>query len=507
MFILAGLTQIRNPMKAIIFFLSIASAGYNTAQNWSPILVNEKMNYMHSDSSYISNTIWVDSVETAVDNMIYHLNRIVKDVPDNPEIVLRNQPQFLLRQMEVIVEGIYTFNYPGEFTIKTLANPGENWIFNSENNITAEVSSISIEDVFGVQDSIKVISLSDGNEIRLSKNFGILKFADFENGGNYQLMGIQDTDYGESVPDFWDIFNFEVGDVFQTGEDAGNADGSGNIIRKLTITSKEIINNSYIYDYDGIYWCLYFDIGIGWGIASYNYSDSFLFTDSILHPANFYPGQIYILPYSYSGYGTGRVLTRAKIETDTAFNLVTKEFGMKEENYGFDFFQDDVFYEFDDLNDTLYRYDNVSILGQPGGSKGIGYGASVGLTYSNEGFFEYWSIKRLVGFIKDGDTVGTITPDSLLLTGINNLKDVNSEVLVYPNPTYKLVNFRFTELNKTTDQINIEIHNLQGQVLMQQTGVKNEIVTLNVESLEPGIYLYNINSNEMMIQQGKLVIQ
>ena len=181
-------------MKAIIFFLSIAFAGYISAQNWSPILVNEKMNYQHSDSSYISNTIWVDSVETAVDNMICHLNRIVKDVPDNPEIVLRHQPQFLLKQMEATGDGIYIFSYPGEFTIKTLANPGENWIFNPENNITAEVSSISIEGVFGVQDSVKVISLSDGNEIRLSKSFGILKFPDFENNGYYELVGIQNTE-------------------------------------------------------------------------------------------------------------------------------------------------------------------------------------------------------------------------------------------------------------------------------------------------------------------------
>ncbi|MEZ5195310.1 MAG: hypothetical protein R2764_02570 [Bacteroidales bacterium] len=28
-------------------------------------------------------------------------------------------------------------------------------------------------------------------------------------------MGIQNTEFGESVPDFWDIFDFEVGDVFQ----------------------------------------------------------------------------------------------------------------------------------------------------------------------------------------------------------------------------------------------------------------------------------------------------
>ncbi len=174
-------------MKRLIVIISIIFKGSLSAQNWSPILVDEKMNFQHSDSSYISHTIWADSAETVGADVIYHLNRIVKDVPDNPEIVLRNQPQFLLKEMTKQEAGIYIFDYPDEFTIKALADIGETWMFSEQMNITAEVTSAYQENIFGTSDSLKVISLSDGNEIRLSKNFGILKFPDFENGGGYDL--------------------------------------------------------------------------------------------------------------------------------------------------------------------------------------------------------------------------------------------------------------------------------------------------------------------------------
>jgi hypothetical protein len=492
-------------MKAIIFFTAVIVAGSLGAQNWSPILVNEKMNYQHSDSSFITNTIWVDSVETVSADVIYYMNRIVKNVPDNPEIVLRNQPQFLLKQMGNEDEGIYNFSYPGEFTIKTLANLGENWTFDADNNITAEVTTVSIEVVFGVQDSVKIFSLSDGNDIQLSKSFGITKFPDFEINGYYELVGIQNTDYGESVPDFWDIFNFDVGDVFQYFEDAGDPYGSGYITRKITITTKELNSNSYSYGYDGIYYCVYWWAGGGGGTDSYTYSDNFNFTDSINHPVNYFCGQDYLLPNSYTSLGTNSVLTVARYDVNPETGVIYKLFGTKDETYTP--YSADVFYEISLYSDTLYRLEYISLLAEPCGLMGLGYGGSLGEAFSSEGCFEYWSLKKLVGYIKDGDTVGNITPDSLLLIGINNLNDVNSEVLVYPNPADKTVNFQFKELNNITNNILIEIRNLQGQIYLQKSEVKNETITLDVENFTPGIFLYTIKSNEMMIQQGKLIIQ
>jgi hypothetical protein len=505
MFILAGQTQIRNPMKAIIFFLSIAFAGYTTAQNWSPIFVNEKMNYQHSDSSYISNTIWVDSVETACENLIYHLNRVVKDVPDNPEIVLRNQHQFLLKQMEATGEGIYTFSYPGEFTIKTLANPGEIWIFNLENNITAEVNSISVEDVFGVQDSVKVISLSDGNEIRLSKSFGILKFPDFENGGNYDLVGIQNTEYGESVPDFWDIFDFEVGDVFQYNGFESNIDFTLNWIKKIIITLKEMSDNSYFYEYDGIYY------GIGYDNIfppdPFEFGDSIsgsmTYIDSLNHLVNSFPNQLHVFPNSFSTYGSGKVYTSAIIIKNEETNLASKHFGF---HYSVNYeITGELYYEQEENSEILYKYEPPAIIDEPCFTKGKNFGELLGEIYYVEGCFEYQTNMSLEGYIKNGDTVGIITPDSLLLVGLFETRTTKSTIIVFPNPADKYVQFKFSSGNDFKD-CSIEIRNLLGEAIIKVKR-NEEIQTLDIRNLKPGIYFYTIKSKGMIIQQGKLVIQ
>ena len=79
--------------KTFTIFSLIITLALN-AQNWSPILTGEKMNYKHSDSAYITNTIWVDSAQIVNSDSLFFLNRIVKDVPNNPDIVIRNQAQF-----------------------------------------------------------------------------------------------------------------------------------------------------------------------------------------------------------------------------------------------------------------------------------------------------------------------------------------------------------------------------------------------------------------------------
>ena len=83
------------------------------------------------------------------------------------------------------------------------------------------------------------------------------------------------------------------------------------------------------------------------------------------------------------------------------------------------FFDADIFYETDENGDTLYKLEEASLIGDPCGLMGIGFGSTIGDVYSSEGCFGYWNLKKLVGYIKDGDTVGTITPDSLLLINVD----------------------------------------------------------------------------------------
>ncbi len=486
-------------MKKTLTILSLIIAMAIQSQNWSPILPNEKMNYQHTDSAYITNTIWVDSVQVFDDNYtLYYLNRIVKDVPGNLEITLRNQPQFLSKNMITEGYGIYTCSSPFNYLFFTLAGLGQTWGFTG--SIEAEITNITEEDVFGVQDSIKTISLSDGNEIRLSKNFGILKFPDFENGGYFELLGIQDTEYGEQVIDFWDIFDFEVGDVFQYSENTGNPDGNGNIIRKITITSKSTDNNSYSYDYDGIYHCSY---GC-WDY--YTYTGNFTFIDSLTPLANYFNKQIAVIPYSSSGYGTDRVLAIAKTYKDTESGITYKEYGIKEDETGFEFYKSDLFYEFDFFNDTIYRYEQVSLLGMPCGLKGIGYANSIGETFSFNGCFEYWSDESLMGYVTDGDTVGIITPDSiLLLVGNGDIKINNKTYKIYPNPADDWLYVK--PQNSGKGIYSIKLRDVFGQLVRGEKEIRSSLYAMDISGLKSGVYFYEIEESSGNIQKGKFIVQ
>jgi hypothetical protein len=359
-------------MKATIIFLTIVCASRLAAQDWSPILVNEKMNYQHTDSVYISHTIWVESVQYSGNDTIYQLNRIVKDVPGNPEIALRNQPQFLLKQMKKQDAGVYTFNDPGGFTIHALGANSETWLFDQDNNIIAQVTSLSLEDVFGVQDSVKVIILSDGNEIRLSKNFGILKFPDFENGGNYLLVGIQNTAYGESVPDFWDIFDFEVGDVFQYKYHDLYA-GSGYVndfTIKYTISTKTISGNTIEYETEGIEAGNFQYLYPPWDGYSYAYFVTYEleYFDSSNYSVNKFNDElIKMWNITVCPMGTGEIFTRYSVYADSN-DVPSKHFGLYIGE-----FDGNLYYTNNYLSDELIAIPNPLMACDEGGFAGMTY--------------------------------------------------------------------------------------------------------------------------------------
>lgn len=486
-------------MKAFTFLLCTALATGLEGQNWSPILVNEKMNFQHSDSAYISNTIWVENVTPQGNDTVFELNKIVIDCPTDSLKVLRNQPSFLQKELIKKDSGMFIFNLPNYYCLKSLSKLWDSWVFNPDSNISATVTEVCVLNVLGNSDSAKIIVLSDGLEIRLSKNFGIIKFPDFKNGGYYDLVGIQDSQYGESVMDFWDIFNFEVGDVFQYEFHEVDASWHRFEIQKFTVELKYLFEDSIAYQFHKVINGYTIDY-INWEQFNYsNWADvEVCYTDSLNHPANKYNYELVKMWDDYWGfYWYFSFFSKTFLSKDSLNNL-TKTFGSTYcplEDY-------EIYVEINPYNDTLIReqgWFTYDVL--------VNYTEGLGRT-----IYDYWEDEQIVtmyleGYIKNGDTVGTITPDSLLLTEINPNIATDTKIKVYPNPADKHANFQFTDLNNTADKINIEIRNLHGQLLMQQATMKLETITLNVEKFSPGIYFYSVISGEAIIQQGKLVIR
>ncbi len=289
--------------KYISIFVIMLSFISLSAQNWQLISSNLKYNYQINDSGFITHQIFADSIEIDGFDTIFYLNRIVTvyDTSANTqysiEFKIKNQPQFLMRQVRIDTNNVHTFQDTIEFMIKTDAHFGNLWTFNAEAEINAVISFEGTENVLEQTDSVKFISLSDGRTIKISKNYGIYYFEQ-ETGDYYELIGIEgDTNIGEHLPDFWDVFDWEVGDIIQL-KSGGSTYGDGywydELCKKYTILSKTITNDTLIFNVSG--WVRSISI-VDWYYVEYDttaylHSETLKFINKPEHLANLYPNQL-----------------------------------------------------------------------------------------------------------------------------------------------------------------------------------------------------------------------
>ena len=377
-----------------------------------------------------------------------------------------------------------------------LANLGDTWDFTA--TISAEVTNIAEDDIFGQTDSVKTISLSDGNEIRLSKNFGILKFPDFEYGGYFELIGIQDTDYGEQVIDFWDIFDFEVGDVQQRYSYFSNPPNTKVRNTKILFNSKEVFNDHITYDvyrltngYDywsGVY-SDYSDIysgSITYSLQEHQRANSF--QDELLQLEGYYcsPDADY---YSFTQVSTYPDSLGPNKHWGTFFNSPD--------------FQG-LFYEISSSNDTLLPIPYECLAEGP---HGMTYTESLGITLSYyDDQFETVDYSYLTGYIKDGDTVGVITPDSVFFTRINEKTIQNNTFNIYPNPATDWLYIKPKDLGNGLSY-SIKIRDVFGQLVGEDMDIRSSLYAMDISGLQSGVYVYEIKESPGNVQKGKFIVK
>ncbi|MEI6885246.1 MAG: T9SS type A sorting domain-containing protein [Bacteroidota bacterium] len=440
------------------------------------------MNYSKTGFNYITNTIWIDSARAIGSDSVFYLNRIVTYCDTCPATYrLCNQPDFLRKNMYKRSVGKYEFRYPGSFLIKTFANSGESWLYDTANSITATVFSVSLQQVFGTADSVKEIHLSNGGILKLSKTHGLLQFTLTPVTQVYSLLGIEGHNLGEKVPKFAEIYNFNVGDVFQysaMGYNSGLGYGTESLT-KTTILSKDSSQGYYSYGIKKLScWWTFQPMGPN-GDTSHSYELTTLsFQDSLLHPANYYPNQIieYALPEVMIGPNTSYQC----VSTGTA--------GLYSKYCGSYMFGDDP---------PLYHHGNLLI---PPQSYELlspiytiflfvnSFTTGLGNDYYHAFIFESEEENALIGYIKNGDTVRTVYPDDFILAGVKNIVS-GKKPGIYPNPcTDKLY------ISGIPDgwDCRICIKDISGQELLS---VGKGSSPIDVSSRKSGIYFLFLSDN------------
>jgi len=426
-----------------MLFLNFALIAHS--QDWQLLNPTYKYNYSINNDSFLAHTIWIDSITSSLSgDTVYHLNRIVVDCDscnervgfDIPKYAYYNQPQFMLRSVKVS-DTAYTFSSPQKFTIFPKADSGYSWIFDTVNNITANINNTSEELVLDVQDSVKTILLSSGKTILISKNYGIVEFNSPYESKKYNLRGI-DNVIGDSVPDFFDFFNFSIGDIFEyTGYIVDNDSEDWlwkNFLEKYFIQSKTMRNDSIIYEVYMRYRYSETDGGLYNDVKFGSKELEWIFFNNSDHPTNRYANELmncsllseFKLPPRSNlnidrRYGSlPSNYTKLKYYSDNN-NLITKSIGsFDRDNY------------LNIINNTQYLLERQYDIDYTDFDFEYQYKLGLGEVYFGYSVYQHYGDYSLVAYAKGNDTVGVFTDDSFF-TSISDVEnDMNT--IVYPNP-------------------------------------------------------------------------
>ncbi|HNY02070.1 MAG TPA: T9SS type A sorting domain-containing protein, partial [Bacteroidales bacterium] len=455
------------------------------AQPWSPVNKTEKSNFRLESATIISHVICVDSAKGIGGDSVFYLNRVVKRCTVCPDTnyFLKNQPQFLLREMVKRPGGDYVFRNPGSFLIKTMAETGQSWLFDTAAALTAQVTQKSWNQVLGEWDSIKTITLSNGQFFLLSKEHGLLWFPVFGQNDYYNLEGISGRNLGTQLPGFREVYNFKVGDVFQYDNfwmHYGLGEGGERLIKRR-ILGKDSTAEGYEYLVENR--ILFWEVSVigATGPKHHDYQlNTWTLVDSSDHVCNLYPGQLIDDPV---GEGSGWNASAASVIADTG-GIVSRFAGSADFpvcSYG--------------TGDTLLPYLAPWEFSHK-------FSATLGEVWYLYNVFEIYSNYRLIGYIKNGDTTGIIYPDDSILQPVRPVTP-DQRLIVFPNPASGKLNVHLPEY--TGKKVTIELFNQQGIPVRKDTDVTLP-VTLDVAGLTPGIYMMIVRGDGLF-QSRKVVVR
>ena len=418
-----------------LFFLSNIDA-----QNWQPIRAGWVYSYesampFNNDgiinypkledtlSNYIHN-VWIDSVSFLGADTVYSLNQIVKDTSTVWYPMLGGaQAGFLQYKMQKNADGSYLFFSPDSFLIKPDEILGSGWLYNSSDS--AYVISISIDSILGQSDSIKTIIIANTDTIRISKNWGIIQFPNWETGDYYRLVGFQNdsNSNGLKIPDFWDIFDLQVGDLlmyygFNWEGPSQPMPRSCSHKLKVEITDITIQGDSIIIQSNSLYNNCLYDMANCTGVLN----DLYYTNQIVLKASDFQFLNLYNANESASG--------------------LVNYIGKKDEFEG----------QLSKILTTTWCH--------------VEFTKGLGLTYSSFAGIGFDGYIQLIGYVHNGDTTGIIYSDSITVLAVEEIS-ANSQptlkVSLYPNPSNGNSQLQFSAL--TEKPVALEIINTQGQLL------------------------------------------
>ncbi len=453
------------------------------AQNWLPLAPGDQYSVRHSDSTLISAVIQIDSQKMlSSGDFVFSLNRIVTDCDTclfQPG-KLANQGQFLQKSMTRKPDGRWVFSGKKTFVLFPLAQQGETWLFDTLQNVGATVQGVFEFDVFDEPDSIKYIQLSDGGQAILSKNHGLLRFPDGNSGAAFHLAGIPTRHLGEKLPGWQEFYDFEPGDVLEYESNVSIAPGTPanlNVIDKRRILNRFFDADTLVYAVERFHLSSYQFSGPPFPFYSHGI-EYWRIHPHLAEPWTAgYPGEF----FEYPGAPNGPQGSRIYWTTDTLYG-VSQLIGVPGEPFTFG--ACNLYETPDGPEEQVLPCDGC------GSAFHRRYSVGLGLVSHMIYCFEVWDYGQLRGWIKNGDTTGTITPDSFFLVSVRP-EPLAIPVQVAPNPSAGEWRLFFPEI--TAENLHFCLMDMNGRSLVSgwiESGSKEHGIP--GDKLPAGTYLLRI---------------
>ncbi|HET6990566.1 MAG TPA: hypothetical protein VFJ43_04545, partial [Bacteroidia bacterium] len=199
----------------LIFFSVFFTSHILHAQNWGIYKSGDSLLYYMNGHTYDSTSVFIqtDSILVTGSDTTFIMNR--KVIKDPNSAYSGNQPFIFQRNIIHFSNDVWELNDTANWFLHPKDSLLSSWIFDSTYNINATISRIYSGLVLGQNDSIKTISLSNGDSILVSKNHGIIDFPSSLTGTSKYAIAAYNHSVTDSVPGFFRMFAFQPGDIME----------------------------------------------------------------------------------------------------------------------------------------------------------------------------------------------------------------------------------------------------------------------------------------------------
>jgi hypothetical protein len=233
-----------------LLLLSLLSQ-YSIGQQWALFNSWESCHYQSDTALFFDYRISVIDKQVVGSDTAFTLNPKVRYCDSCCEGhrygAFPNEAGFFGKYMQSPAPGIYICYDPDTLIFHSQAALGDSWIIKPQDGISARVQAIYQDTIIEELDSMKLLLLSNGDTIVLSKNHGLVRFKDPTYHHSYRLVGLPQRGLGQNDPSVQEIFNFQVGDVFHYVESNGGPGGYANTYIKREVLSKQSFPDSVAY--------------------------------------------------------------------------------------------------------------------------------------------------------------------------------------------------------------------------------------------------------------------